>query len=61
MKIPVKNSGEEMLQASFLKKITTNIAGLCGGYSYRAGYPQTAAVDVTFASQDAGWDSGLSA
>lgn len=55
MTIPVKNSGEEMLQAAFW------LFGLCGGYSYRAGYPQTAALDMTFVSQDAGWDSGLSA
>lgn len=40
--IPVKSSGEEMLQAAFW------LPGLWGGYSYRAGYPQTAALDVTF-------------
>lgn len=42
MTVPVKNSGEEMLQAAFW------LFGLCGRYSYRAGYPHTAVLDVTF-------------
>lgn len=42
-------------------KLLLWLPGLCGGYSYSAGYPQAAVADVTFASQDAGWDSGLSA